>query len=367
MNPGVSIIVPVYNTPKEYLNRCLEAIRKQSFSHYELILVDDGSREDTAKYLDNWAARDNRIRTFHRPNGGVSNARNFGLSQASGKYIMFVDSDDVVSADWLNWAVEAAEKHSVDVVFGQVKGISSAGEINQINSQVTGRYRIIDEKQIWKIRCGQMICKMKDSEPIFEVSYFGNWGKLFRRNILRHLQFDEECYYGEDQLFNHQVLQKVRSALWSFDIGYFLFLDREESATNRYDPKRKDAIKRYVTKCGNLFCDDMRVQQAFYLHVLKLSENEVFHMLKTRGCRNCSFIKLNAILKDTLRDPVFADAVSRADVRLLKISAMWLRLRLIQKRWTVPLILWDMWAMMRREKNISVMVEKEIQNEKENG
>ena len=91
--PLFSIIIPVYNV-LEYLPRCVSSICNQSFTNWEMLLIDDGSTDGSEDLCDQFAASDPRIRVFHKPNGGVSSARNFGLRYASGDYILFVDSDD---------------------------------------------------------------------------------------------------------------------------------------------------------------------------------------------------------------------------------------------------------------------------------
>ena len=103
---SVSVIVPVYNTA-QYLPGCLDSILVQTFKDFELLLVDDGSTDDSPAICDAYAAKDKRIRVFHRQNGGVSAARNLGVEQATGKWICYVDSDDEVKPDYLEVMVEA--------------------------------------------------------------------------------------------------------------------------------------------------------------------------------------------------------------------------------------------------------------------
>jgi glycosyltransferase involved in cell wall biosynthesis len=103
----VSIVVPVYNTA-EYLPACLDSILAQSFTDFELILVDDGSTDDSLRICEAYAFRDARIRVFHQQNAGVSAARNFGVEQAQGDWLCYVDSDDVVLPAYLQDMLEAA-------------------------------------------------------------------------------------------------------------------------------------------------------------------------------------------------------------------------------------------------------------------
>lgn len=94
-NPKVSVIVPVYNVEK-LLQRCIDSILAQTFTDFELLLIDDGSKDKSGEICDEYAAKDSRIRVFHKQNGGVSTARNIGIDKAQGEWIYFVDSDDIV-------------------------------------------------------------------------------------------------------------------------------------------------------------------------------------------------------------------------------------------------------------------------------
>lgn len=96
----ISVIVPVYNAG-QHLDRCIKSILCQSFVDFELLLIDDGSSDDSASICDNYASKDNRIRVFHQSNAGVSAARNLGLKEMCGKYLAFVDADDYVSPYYL--------------------------------------------------------------------------------------------------------------------------------------------------------------------------------------------------------------------------------------------------------------------------
>lgn len=97
MEPLLSIIVPIYNV-EQYLERCIESIINQTYKNLEIILVDDGSKDNSGTIADTYASKDNRIKVIHKENGGLSDARNHGLDQAKGKYIIFIDSDDFIDS-----------------------------------------------------------------------------------------------------------------------------------------------------------------------------------------------------------------------------------------------------------------------------
>ncbi len=113
----ISIVVPVYNV-EEYLDRCVSSLVRQDYPYLEILLIDDGSTDSSSAMCDRWAERDNRITAFHKPNGGLSDARNFGLEKAGGKYVLFVDSDDYLTDRACSCLVKDAEDNSADVVTG---------------------------------------------------------------------------------------------------------------------------------------------------------------------------------------------------------------------------------------------------------
>lgn len=130
----VSVIVPVYNTPIEFLRTCVKSIVDQTYRMVELLLVDDGSQESCAeecdRLKDTYAAEIGGIRLIHKKNGGVSSARNAGLDRAKGEYIMFIDSDDYVHPDFIKILVKAIEQWNCEVAVCDSKNIYSSDEEN---------------------------------------------------------------------------------------------------------------------------------------------------------------------------------------------------------------------------------------------
>lgn len=119
-NPIISVIVPVYNV-EEYLSRCIDSILAQTFTDFELLLINDGSTDNSGRICDEYIKNDSRIKVFHTKNFGVSSARNKGIENAIGKYISFVDSDDEV----FNTYLETLYNHIVkcDIVFSRISGL----------------------------------------------------------------------------------------------------------------------------------------------------------------------------------------------------------------------------------------------------
>ena len=113
--PKISVIVPVYNV-EQYLPRCIDSILDQTFTDFELLLIDDGSKDKSGEICDNYAKKDSRIRVFHKENGGVSSARNLGLYNAKGKYIAFIDADDWVENEYLRIMYKHGEEECADII-----------------------------------------------------------------------------------------------------------------------------------------------------------------------------------------------------------------------------------------------------------
>lgn len=129
MNPLISIIVPVYNV-EEYLPKCLDSIINQTYKNLEIIVVNDGSTDNSGKICDEYGERDYRIMVIHKANRGVSSSRNIGIKNASGEYILFVDSDDEIEKDYVNVMARAVTNSDCDLVISNITDIFNKTEKN---------------------------------------------------------------------------------------------------------------------------------------------------------------------------------------------------------------------------------------------
>lgn len=204
-NKKVSIIVPLYNAAK-FAKRCIESVLIQSYGNYELILIDDGSKDKTGEICDEYAAKDARIRVVHKENGGVSSARNKGLSIANGEWITFLDADDWLEPNFLRIIQDDSIDESIDWVFAQWRTIWNNGYPSFFNEEYIGQsYKNWDDiKTIWNKIANIDICRCP-------------WGKFFKRSIIEdnNLRFDTNLTYGEDTVFNYQYLTKIKGLKFS--------------------------------------------------------------------------------------------------------------------------------------------------------
>lgn len=194
--PLISVIVPVYNT-KQYLPRCLDSILSQSFTNFEILLVDDGSTDGSGAICDKYAAKDNRVRVFHKENGGVSSARNLGLDESKGEWIYFVDSDDEVLPEGLQILADGIS-NEVDIVMG---GCEEVGEHDEASLTVP-------KHESFRLNKRQSVITQYAGYGL----YGRYWGyiclRLLRRVIVNryHIRFDTSIAIKEDTLFIMQYV-----------------------------------------------------------------------------------------------------------------------------------------------------------------
>lgn len=189
--PVVSIIVPVYNAEK-FIHRCIDSILAQTFTDWELLLIDDGSKDASGKICDEYAAKDERIRVFHKENGGVSSARNLGLDHARGEWITFVDADDYIEENFLK---SFEGNLDADIVVGNMYVKRKNSEENVLSGILSG-YN----------------CSIKSviSGNLTRFVFQSSNGKLFKASLLQGLRFDEQMVIGEDCLFLHSYMCRAK-------------------------------------------------------------------------------------------------------------------------------------------------------------
>jgi len=216
----VSIVVPVYNCEK-YLRACIDSILNQSYSEIEVLLVDDGATDNSGAICDEYLV-DNRVKVFHQTNAGVSKTRNFGVLQATGEYVMFVDSDDTIDSKMVEILVNAMEEEKTDAAF--------CGLVHE--------YKDYDRN----FPENRVRCCTDGVGAIKEVlkNYIATAGpvcKLFRKECLNDKMFPEDLSIGEDALAIIKVLLQVKSVVFDTQPLYH-YNHREESLMSSAFSKR---------------------------------------------------------------------------------------------------------------------------------
>lgn len=219
--PQISVIVPVYKVEK-YLSRCIESILSQTYLDWELLLIDDGSPDKSGEICDLYAMEDLRIKVFHKQNEGVSSARNLGIDNAIGQWVMFVDADDWLSVKCLEICMNEVYKYNLDAIQFSYKSVYPNGRIEYHNKQNTS---VLPPNQYL-------------NQNSYNVSICGG---LYRRQIIvdASLKFLTELKLAEDQIF---VLSFLRNAsrIRFVDYPLYFYFQHPESAV--HNPHTKDLV-----------------------------------------------------------------------------------------------------------------------------
>lgn len=193
-SPLISVIVPVYNA-ENTLRQCVDSILGQEYRDFELLLIDDGSKDNSPAICDEYAAKDSRVIVFHKENAGVSAARNKGLEKASGKWITFIDSDDYISADYFH-GVECSEQDLLITGFRD--------EIEEIvYENVTLSSRLY--------QCSEDVKELIRTQVSSSMVLRGPWGKFYRLEIIGNQFFNTNMKLGEDTCFVFDYLAKCKT------------------------------------------------------------------------------------------------------------------------------------------------------------
>lgn len=226
--PEVSVIVPVYNV-RDYLDKCMSSIIGQTFDSFEVLLVDDGSTDGSDKLVDKWGGLDSRIIPFHKANGGLSSARNYGLDRAVGKYITCIDSDDYVASTYLEQLHSLLVRHpscsfsccNFYVVSERSKAVPATSETPEL--------------------------ELSQYEAFENVLYHGfvnvsAWGKLYKKELFDSLRYPEGHLYEDTYVFGDLLLDSERVAYLNEPLYYYM--KRKGSiVSGTYNPSRLDFIE----------------------------------------------------------------------------------------------------------------------------
>lgn len=216
--PQISIIVPVYNV-EDYLRQCLDSIIAQTFTDWECILVDDGSKDKSGSICDEYAQKDNRFKVIHKLNGGVSSARNLGIEEAKGKWLYFCDADDTLLPKALEILLEGEKENCQFVMAGYNKFLSD-GSLKESYSGDIKRKISVDDA-------------IKELYTPTNLSYQGYlWCKLFLTEIVKdyNIRFDEKIFFNEDRLFIMQYLCQMEDSVYYTTTPVYNYVERLSGA-----------------------------------------------------------------------------------------------------------------------------------------
>lgn len=216
----ISVIVPIYNVDK-YLNVCLDSIISQSYTNLEIILVDDGSKDNCSKICDEYASKDKRIKVIHKENGGLSSARNAGLDICKGEYIAFVDSDDCVLPDFIKQLHDLIIKHNVELSFCDYYRGKTVSEI--IDNDTTNEIMELDNEQF--------------QEYLILKNY--TWNKMYHKSLFENIRFPVGKAF-EDIFIMYKIASKVDKTCGTTKKLYLYRINENSISGSFLKDNRKD-------------------------------------------------------------------------------------------------------------------------------
>lgn len=270
----VSVIVPCYNVEK-YIKKGIESLINQTLKDIEIIVINDGSKDNTLKILKNYQKNDKRIKIIDKKNEGVSIARNAGLKQAKGKYICFMDSDDWVEKDYLEQMYNKISKNNYDIV-------------------ACDTYAIYPNKKMY---IKSNINDNQDEKKLMIDAYAVIWNKMYKKEIISDIYFEKNISFCEDVLFLYEVYSKVKK-VGSINEPLYNYLQRENSLTYTYNEKIYDLIKgldKIVEYYETNNYIDKYYQEIEYSYVRYLLATFIKRLAKTKNKtefkKGCNFVK----------------------------------------------------------------------------
>lgn len=227
MDDLISVVIPVYKVEK-FLDRCLNSVINQNYKNIEIILIDDGSPDNCGEICDSYAERDNRIKVIHKSNGGLSSARNVGIEASNGKYITFIDSDDVISFNYISSLYNNLVKTRSEI---SICGYQFVGEteIPDLVEDISGKIEIFDSKKALELMLYQK--KINNSA----------WGKLYLKTIFDDIKYPEGKIY-EDIATTYKTFLKSNTICID-TAKYYFYTRRNDSISCSFNEKTFDIIE----------------------------------------------------------------------------------------------------------------------------
>lgn len=268
----ISVIVPVYNV-EQYLKRCVQSILNQTYSNLEIILVDDGSTDNSRKICDTF--EDKRIKVFHKKNEGLGKARNTGIKKATGKYYMFVDSDDYIDSTIIENLYTKLNEKKADTCIGGFKRVYA--DKTEVFSNIYADQTFYGTDVVNKV-LSRMFGKKSKKDDHIEMSV---WKVLFSSNIIKQNNIlfpSEKEFISEDIIFDIDYFSKAKVVTMSSDVGYN-YCDNSDSLTTRYNSNRFELQKKLMNELVRR-TKDLNIYNKVYQRILNTFISNVRYCIK---------------------------------------------------------------------------------------
>ena len=305
----LSVIIPVYNV-EGYLKCCVESLQPARYTEQmEIILVDDGSKDNSGVLCDEMAACYKNVRAFHQKNGGPGAARNRGLIEAVGEWICFVDSDDWVEKNFFDILCPYMLEAEYDVIFYGHRLIKYGKKVDK--SKNDGKEIVIDRASMQKLEAAAI--DKYSSKDLYAVTL---WGKVYRNSLLKqnHIQFDAELTRSEDIIFNLQVYTRARAGICINRILYNYRIGQASICRNFNPHIKEDFVKSMEHMLP--YITDERLKQAYYCRTI-ISCADCCFVNYCHADNKQSYSVRKGEFKKVLSEPLFEEAFKEYDLNKL--------------------------------------------------
>lgn len=257
LNQKVSVVVPIYKV-EQYLSRCVKSILEQTYTNLEVILVNDGSPDYCGTIAENYAISDKRVKVYHKENGGLSDARNYGMQFVTGEYTLFVDSDDWLDRNMVKELLRISDEFQADVV--------------QSAFYYAYDDHLLFDNKVYNQKASPVV--LDNKSLMYElvrnniVKNFA-WGKLYKTRLIKDIPFKKGVLF-EDVFWAHQVMSKVKTFVCLNNALYYYY-QREDSIVSTYTPRNLDIIKGLKERHSFIETFYEELSEESYIVILKMS------------------------------------------------------------------------------------------------
>lgn len=313
----LSVIVPVFNVER-FVGVCLDSILAQDFSDFELIIVDDGSTDNSGKICDDYALRDERIRVIHKKNGGLDTARRTGIENASGDYVTFVDSDDMIESDMYSYMMNFVDTYSADIVIcGIRKSFDDGSELLEKPAVMSGFF----DKDAMKEKIYPRM--LADFDFYRFGIYPAMWNKIYNRKILADIydNLDMGIAMGEDAAVFYPAMLKAQSVYIIDDKFFYHYRIHQSSMCMSYQKKFISGNKVLISRLNRIFtenenCKTLKRQLIFYS--VYMSYNGILNVFSRQN--KMSFFDKKNVITDYLETEYIKQCFNDIDMAVLPKS-----------------------------------------------
>lgn len=305
----ISVIVPVYNS-EQYLEQCIESVLNSRYQDFELILVNDGSKDGSSEICWRYSEKDCRIKWINQEHTGVSAARNRGIEECCGEWVVFVDSDDFISKYFLERTTEERYQQYDLLIFDFLRLKQKTKKATDLKGDCGKEYQYISEDRLYLIESFLTGIQLDETGS---MSLLSLWAKAYKKSVLEKyaIRFPTELMLGEDRIFNLEYLTHIQSCVYIRERVYFAEM-HPNSVMHKYNPRflQNDfryqvLVRKYLRRYGIL----PSVKQPYYNSVLSCMADVlirgIFHPCSPReryeNCSLCKKMRRYGIYKRALR------------------------------------------------------------------